>query len=242
MNKDTVYSFPQDSVDAFAFDARVADVFENMISRSVPGYGLNLEFIGLLTENFATPGSNCYDLGCSLGASTLMIRRHAPAGCHVIGIDNSGAMVERCRANVARDHSEASIEIREEDLRDSRIDNASLVAMNFTLQFIAPGERARVLSKIAEGMNWGGALVLSEKVRFDTAAQQDLMSELHHEFKRFHGYSDLEIAQKRAALENILVPDTEHEHITRLHEAGFGATCVLTRCLNFASFLAIRRD
>jgi len=240
MNKDTVYAKPQARVEAFTFDGQVADVFENMINRSVPGYPLMLDMIGLLAEQYAQPNSNCYDLGGSLGASTLKIRQHSPATCHVIGVDNSSAMVERCRTNVARDHSQASIEIREESMQATEISNASVVVLNYTLQFIKDDQRSSLLRHIASNMLPGGALILAEKIRFVDPQMQQNMTELHHNFKRYHGYSDLEIAQKRAALENVLIPNTESEHLDRLAEAGFSSAQMTLRCLNFAAFLAIK--
>ena len=238
--KDKVYSRPLTTIEAFKFDAVVADVFQDMIARSVPGYSLMLEFIGSLAESFAIEGSNVYDLGCSLGASTLQLRRHVPASCHVIGVDNSSAMLERCEANMARDHSSASYELRLEDIRATLLENASMVVLNFTLQFIPDKERLRILKRIASGMLPGGALLLAEKVRFDNTFEQNLMTDLHHDFKRYQGYSDLEIAQKRASLENVLVPNTESEHIKRLASAGFSSQQQCVRCLNFEAFLAIR--
>jgi tRNA (cmo5U34)-methyltransferase len=238
--KDTVYAQPLASIQAFAFDGQVADVFENMINRSVPGYALLLDLIGQLTEKYAQPHSNCYDLGCSLGASTLKIRQHLPASCHVIGVDTSPAMVERCRTNMARDHSQASVEIRQEAMQHTSITNASVVVLNFTLQFIPDEQRADLLAKLARNMLPGGALILSEKIRFEDASTQAHMTELHHDFKKYHGYSDLEIAQKRAALEHVLIPNTEQQHLQRLTDAGLQAAQVYLRCFNFASFLAIK--
>jgi tRNA (cmo5U34)-methyltransferase len=238
--KDTVYSKPQDKVDEFRFDGQVADVFENMIQRSVPGYRLLLEMIGMLTDKYAQPSTNCYDLGCSLGASTLKIRQNLPADCTVIGIDNSEAMVNRARQNMLRDHSQAVVNIRLEDLEESSIENASIVVMNFTLQFIADEKRQAILKRIAEGLNKGGVLILAEKIKFENEPRQKLMTDLHHEFKAYQGYSDLEIAQKRTSLENVLVPNTIDQHILRLKEAGFSTAELCVRCLNFVAFLAIR--
>jgi tRNA (cmo5U34)-methyltransferase len=239
-SKDTVFSTPLKQIGGFEFNARVADVFENMIQRSVPGYALLLEMIGILAGRYAQAGTNCYDLGCSLGASTLSIRQNLPGDCVVIGIDNSAAMVEKCRSNMQRDHSQASVEIRQEDIRDSEIKNASLVAMNFTLQFVADKDRPDILKRIAYGINTGGVLILSEKIKSENSDRQELMTGLHHEFKKHHGYSDLEIAQKRASLENVLVPNTLSEHIDRLHTAGFSTVETYMRCLNFTSILAIK--
>mgnify|MGYP003633523235 FL=1 len=237
---DRIYAEPSDHIDGFRFDAVVADVFENMITRSVPGYGLMLDLIAVLTDRFAQPGTNCYDLGCSLGASTLKLRQHLPASCHLIGIDTSEAMVERCRANLERDRSQASVEILQQSVQDTPIENASIVVMNFTLQFIPDEERSAVLKRIADGLAPGGILILAEKIHFDDPNEQAQMVDLHHEFKRAQGYSDLEIAQKRASLENVLIPNTEQEHVDRLLAAGFGSARLYVRCFNFVSFLAIK--
>ena len=228
------------AVEAFRFDERVADVFADMIERSVPGYGLVLQLIGLLTEAHARPGTRLYDLGCSLGAATLQLRRHAPANCHVIGIDNSSAMVERCRSNINRDHSAASCEILEQDIRDVEIQNASLVVLNFTLQFLPDAERAAILDKIHQGLCKGGMLLLAEKIVFDDNERESLMTDLHRNFKKHQGYSDLEIAQKRAAIEKVLVPNTGEEHLRRMRQAGFATAVTCMQCLNFAAFLGIK--
>lgn len=240
MKKDDIFAKPLDRVDDFTFDARVADVFDNMITRSVPGYRLTLDLIGLIAENYSMPDTRCYDLGCSLGAATLMLRQHVPASCHVIGVDNSPAMIERCKANVERDHSVASVEILEQDLQATRIDNASVVVLNFTLQFLPPAERDGILQRIHDGMTEGGALVLAEKIAFEDEDRHEFMTRLHHDFKRYHGYSDLEIAQKRAALENVMLPETIERHTQRLADAGFRTIHELSRTLNFTAMIAIR--
>jgi len=239
MKKDEIFVKPLDKVDDFAFDGQVADVFENMITRSVPGYRLVLDLIGLVAENYAGPETRCYDLGCSLGAATLMLRQHVSASCHVVGVDNSAAMVERCRANIQRDHSGATVEILEQDLQETSIENASVVVLNFTLQFVPPADRAAILERIFHGMIPGGALVLAEKISFDDDAEQAFMTSLHHDFKRYHGYSDLEIAQKRAALENVMIPETIATHSRRLTGAGFARVHELSRTLNFAAMIAV---
>ena len=240
LHADRVYSKPMATIEAFRFDSAIADVFQDMIERSVPGYGLVLQLIGVLAEKYAIPNTNVYDLGCSLGASTLQLRRHVPSSCHVIGVDNSTAMVDRCEANLQRDHSAASYDIRLEDLRETAFENASIVILTFTLQFIADEERQTILNRIFDGLEDGGIFLLSEKVKYENEGQQALMTELHHDFKKMQGYSDLEISQKRAALENVLVPNTEDEHLSRLTSAGFRQTAICMRCLNFSTFLGIK--
>lgn len=238
--KDTVYATPFESVGDFRFDESVADVFTDMIERSVPGYGMVLQLIGLLAERYALEGTNTYDLGCSLGASTLQLRRHIPANCHVIGIDSSPAMVERCRSNISRDHSAATCEVLEQDIRDTDFNNASMIVLNFTLQFIDDDERQSILNRMYQGLNKGGIILLAEKVRFEDEGKQALMTELHHDFKKLQGYSDLEIAQKRAAIENVLIPNSEALHVSRLEQAGFSTVLRCMHCLNFSAFLGIK--
>jgi tRNA (cmo5U34)-methyltransferase len=228
------------SIEAFRFDQSVADVFQDMIERSVPGYGLVLQLIGVLAEKYGQSGTRAYDLGCSLGASTLQLRRHLPDGCHVVGVDNSEAMVSRCTANLSRDHSAATYEILLEDLRETNIENASIVILNFTLQFVPDEEREKILVRICEGLNKGGILLLAEKVKFEDSSEQALMTTLHHDFKKQHGYSDLEVSQKRAALENVLIPNTEEQHRQRMQGAGFTKVEQCVRCLNFSTFLGIK--
>ncbi len=215
-------------------------MFENMIHRSVPGYDLLLNMIAVLSQKYALPGTRCYDLGCSLGASTLQIRRNVPSDCVVVGVDSSAAMVTRCRQNMMRDHSQANVEILEQDLLQTEITNASVVVMNFTLQFVADTERQQTLCRIAEGLVPGGILILAEKVKLEDTAVNQRMIELHQDFKKLKGYSDLEIAQKRASLEDVLVPNTITEHRQRMFSAGFGTVELFVRCLNFVAFLAIK--
>jgi tRNA (cmo5U34)-methyltransferase len=228
------------SIEAFRFDQSVADVFQDMIERSVPGYGVVLQLIGVIAEKYGQQDTRAYDLGCSLGASTLQLRRHLPDGCHVIGVDNSEAMVSRCIANLSRDHSAATYEILLEDLRETNIQNASIVILNFTLQFVPDKQRENILAHIFEGLNNGGILLLAEKVKFEDPAEQALMTALHHDFKKQHGYSHLEISQKRAALENVLLPNTEKQHRQRMRDAGFSVVEQCMRCLNFSTFLGIK--
>jgi tRNA (cmo5U34)-methyltransferase len=239
-SKDDVYSRPMPSIEAFRFDQSVADVFQDMIERSVPGYGLVLQLTGVLAEKYGQQDTRAYDLGCSLGASTLQLRRHLPDGCHVIGVDNSEAMVSRCKANLSRDNSAATYEILLEDLRETNIQNASIVILNFTLQFVPDEQRKNILTHIFEGLNSGGILLLAEKVKFEDPAEQALMTTLHHDFKKQHGYSHLEISQKRAALENVLLPNTEKQHRQRMRDAGFSVVEQCMRCLNFSTFLGIK--
>ncbi len=239
--RDAIYVTPKDQVEPFRFDENVVQVFPDMIARSVPGYTLTLPLIGLIAARYAQPHSHIYDLGSSLGAVTLEMRhRITRPGCQIIAVDNSAAMIARSRDILNQDDGRVPVQLIESDIQDCPIERASVVILNFTLQFIAPADRGRLLQKIYAGLLPGGVLVLSEKVVFPDAAQNDRFIEIHHDFKRANGYSDLEVSQKRTALENVLIPDTIPAHQHRLHAAGFACADVWFQAFNFMSMLAIK--
>ncbi len=240
-NPDTIYSSLLAAVDGFKFDQQVVNVFPDMIKRSVPGYTTIISMIGNLAERYAQSNSHCYDLGCSLGAATLAMRHRILASdCTLVGIDNSAAMIDRCRQVIDADSGELEVELICDDLQNVQLQPASVIVLNFTLQFIPVEQRPGILQRLYDTLLPGGVLILSEKVAFDDTPHQDLMIELHHNFKRSNGYSDLEIAQKRSSLENVLIPETLETHRERLKSAGFHSSDVWFQCLNFASLIAIK--
>lgn len=239
MSKDNIYSEQQNVVD-FVFDENVANVFSDMIRRSVPGYESIITMLGVFAEQYVQPGSSVYDLGCSLGAATLSMRsRLKNTACQMIAIDNSAAMVEKCRVNVNL-ASGPDVEVHCVDIRNVEINQASLAVLNFTLQFLPIDDRASLLKKIASNMLPGGALVLSEKIAFEDNEEERLNETLHLAFKKANGYSELEIAQKRSAIENVLIPETLAVHLRRLEHAGFSQAQVWFQCFNFVSIIAVK--
>jgi tRNA (cmo5U34)-methyltransferase len=240
-NKDAIYSQPKVQVKDFCFDESVAQVFPDMIQRSVPGYSTIIDNIGQISNKYAQANSHLYDLGCSLGAASLAMRRAVDKdNCRIIAVDNSSAMVEKCKLHLNAFKSTIPIEIRCEDILDTTLTNASVVVLNFTLQFISPDKRTSLINHIYENLNPGGVLVLSEKLRDYSQPMDDLMVALHHEFKRNNGYSELEISQKRSALENVMLLDTQQIHEKRLHDAGFDDVTMWFKCFNFASLVAVK--
>ncbi|GAB5414234.1 MAG: carboxy-S-adenosyl-L-methionine synthase CmoA [Congregibacter sp.] len=240
-HQDSLFSDPLRGPGPFRFNREVVSVFPDMIKRSVPGYETVISMTGLLAARFAQPGSNLYDLGCSLGASTLAMREHlADIDCRIVGIDNSPAMIARCRELIARDTHGTPVELREEDLQTSELEDASMVVLNYTLQFVPQAQRLALLQKISRALRPGGILILSEKLVFPDPRLNQLNIDLHHDFKRAHGYSDLEIAGKRQALENVLIPESLDDHRSRLKDAGFHSCDVWFQCFNFASIIALK--
>lgn len=238
--KDRLFAEAREQVAPFSFDEKVAGVFADMIGRSVPGYELTLKMIGVIAGHYGKPKTRCYDLGCSLGASTLAMRHNVPANCTLVAVDNSEAMINRATDYIERDDAPAPVELICADIRDIAIDNASMATLNFTLQFVPEPDRVTLLGNICDGLIDSGVLVLSEKIALHGDQEQQLLMDLHHDFKRSMGYSDLEIAQKRSAIEEVLIPDTLETHKERLHSAGFKAVYTWFQCFNFASLIAIK--
>jgi tRNA (cmo5U34)-methyltransferase len=238
--RDTLY-LHQDDVKAFVFDERVAAVFEDMINRSVPGYATIVGMIGTLAERYAQPDTVCYDLGCSLGAASFAMRQQVRApGCRIRAIDTSQAMLDRFGKVLAQEPDGVPIELVCGDILDEDIANASVVVLNFTLQFIPLERRAALMQRIHDGLRPGGMLILSEKIHFEDAALNQLFIDLHHRFKEQNGYSQTEISRKRAAIENVLVPETLRAHEQRIRDCGFGSFAVWFQCFNFASMVAVK--
>lgn len=239
--KDSIYAHPLGDISAFKFDEKIVTVFPDMIQRSVPGYSTIITAIGLLAKYYAQPNSNCYDLGCSLGAATLAMRDQINAeNCQIIAVDNSTAMVATFKQTLAQLPAVNPIEVMCSDICEIAIQNASFVVLNFTLQFIPIEDRLQLLTTINNGLLPGGLLVLSEKLSSDDPRQNSLQTEMHHLFKKINGYSELEISQKRTALENVLIPESFRQHQERLTQAGFSSAEIWFQYFNFASIIAFK--
>lgn len=241
--RDQIFSQPMSEIADFAFDEKVAAVFPDMIRRSVPGYASVIAMTGVLAAGHAQPGSRCYDLGCSLGAGSFAIcEQTAGSDIEVVAVDNSPAMLAECQRRLASAHCDQRLQLVCEDILNVALENASVVVMNYTLQFIEQARRDALIHSLYDALLPGGILLLSEKIRFPDAATDQRMIDMHHAFKKANGYSDLEISQKRTALENILHPETLDSHIRRLEMAGFERHDVWFQCFNFASLIACKAD
>lgn len=250
--RDSLFSNPLGTISEFTFDKKVVDVFPDMIKRSVPGYQAIIAQTGLLAARFAQTNTNLYDLGSSLGATTLSMHQALLAaqarqsdharGCVIHAIDNSQAMLDKASVIMGAqiNNDTLPVQLHCENIQQTNMQSASVVAMNFTMQFIAPEDRDALIQNVADALQPGGVLILSEKVTFDDPALSSLHIDMYHNFKSANGYSDLEISQKRTALENVLIPDTLDTHTQRLAKAGFQSSSVWFQCFNFASIVAIK--
>ena len=239
-DKDRIFASRKGEIAPFRFDDKVAAVFPDMIKRSVPGYAETLAMIGLIANQYAQPDSRLYDLGCSLGAASLaMLQAARRQHCKIIAVDNSSAMLDRCREAIG-EAAGSTIELVCADITETEIRDASVVTMNFVLQFVPLEGRPALLKRVWQGLRPGGVLILSEKIAFEDEEENRRQIELHEAFKRAQGYSELEISGKRTALENVLMPETLATHHARLGQAGFDRSLTWFRCFNFASMLAFK--
>lgn len=254
ISTDNLYALPRTQLNPFVFDKDVALVFDNMIERSIPNYLEIQKSISGLAKIFAKPQTSIWDLGCSTG-TTLMLLYESLQGIPLTlyGVDNSAAMIAQCEnklhsrgLEISTDKSKTvtedctSLHLLCSDISDLTITNASVVILNYTLQFIPPAIRQGTLNKIVAGLVKGGLLIMSEKVSHSNPTLDAIICSLHHCFKQNQGYSKLEIAQKREALENVLIPATIEENLTMLKESGLTEPQIFFKELNFATFLGIK--
>lgn len=236
--QDQVYSKPLNQIVDFAFTDEVAAVFPDMIRRSIPGYEMIIPMTGLIAARHLRAGDTVIDLGCSLGATSQAIAAQTDQDITVVGIDNSDAMVER--ASQANNDSRLSF-LKADALSEpvmEMISGARVIVMNFFLQFCEPDSRVSLLRKIHKHLDPEGLVILSEKIIDTDQGKEGFYDDAHLAWKRANGYSDLEVSQKRNALENVMRIDSEKVHFDRLNTAGFSQVDQWYKCLNWASFLA----
>jgi len=238
---DEIFKRSMATVADFEFGEKVASVFDDMLTRSVPFYEEMQRMIGEMARDFATEGSRIYDLGCSTGTTLIMLDGHAPKNVSFVGVDNSEEMLKRCRAKLDKAGVSRPCELACADLNEGvAISNASMVLMVLTLQFIRPLYRQALIRSICDGLNENGCLVLVEKVLGEDSMFNRLFIKYYYDLKKRRGYSELEIAQKREALENVLVPYKLLENRELLLETGFRHVDVFFKWYNFCGIVAVK--
>ena len=240
---DRLFARPRPRIDDFNFGKDTAVVFDDMLDRSVPFYAEIQRMVAELAADFAANGTTIYDLGCSTCTSFLQISRFLPAGADVrfVGIDSSPEMLEIARQKLAEAGFAYEYELRCADLdRDVETRDASVVLLVLTLQFVRPLQRERLIRRIAQGMAETGCLILVEKVLGENSTFNRLFIKHYYEMKKRNGYSDLEIAQKREALENVLIPYRLEENKELLRSQGFQHVDVFFKWYNFCGMLAMK--
>jgi len=244
MNKDSIHDDifkEQQKASDFKFGQTVVSVFDDMVVRSVPFY---LEIQRMMTEiaqDFATPGSNVYDLGCSTGTTLVNLDKVLTPDISFVGIDESEEMLKKCRANFETSGLQRKFILQRADLNQGvRIDNASVVVMCLTLQFIRPLYREKLLKEIYQQMNENSCFILIEKVLGEDSLFNRLFIDYYYDFKRRNHYNDMEIAQKREALENVLIPYKLLENRELLLNTGFRYVDTFFKWYNFTGMIAVK--
>jgi len=239
---DQIFAAPRPIAD-FDFGAETAAVFDDMLARSVPFYPEMQRMVAQTAADFAAPGTAIYDLGCSTCTTALSIAELLPETLDLrfVGIDSSPEMLEISRRKLREQGFPFPFELRQGDLdQDLTLSNASVVLLVLTLQFVRPLHRDRLLERIRQGLTDDGCLILVEKVLGESSTLNRLFIKHYYELKRHQGYSDLEIAQKREALENILVPYRLEENCELLRRHGFAQIDVFFKWYNFAAVVAMK--
>ena len=227
------------NISDFRFDENVVTVFDDMVKRSVPGYEAMIQMVGLVARTYGKDHTNYYDLGSSTGVTTLALSlNNKHKNNKIIAVDNSPQMVKKCQRNLSGKVDNFKTICA--DINDITIENASIVVLNLTLQFVELEKRSKLIKKIYNGLIPGGVLIISEKIHFNDEENQKQLARLHLDFKRANGYSELEIANKRQSLENILITESKQTHLERLKICGFRESSCYFQCLNFASFLSVK--
>ncbi len=240
IEKDTIFKTKLEKIKDFEFNEEVAVVFDDMVSRSIPFYQeIHRIILDILSKSFME-GDTIYDLGCSTGNTLLSVSKFLNGkSCKLIGIDNSPSMLSICEKKFSKNKIE-NIHLIRSDLEKMDLHTNGLTIMNYTLQFINPLNRLELLQKIYKSLRPEGIFVLSEKIKVEDTDFHSLFTDLYYDFKRRNGYSELEISQKREALERVLNPLTPNSQIELLKMAGFKKVEILFRWYNFASYIGIK--
>ena len=246
MNSDRLYSSGKVTED-FSFNEKVAEVFDDMLDRSVPHYRTVINIIASMIRRLAQPESVIYDLGCSTGSTLLELSRLLPdMNLRFVGLDNAPAMLAKARRKAEMFGKSGVIEFQQQDITGpelpAALEGANIILCNYTLQFIRPMLRKKFIDQLAASLPDGGLLFLSEKIISSHSLLNRTCIDIYHDFKREQGYSELEIAAKREALENVLIPFTPEENIRLLKESGFQEAEMFFRWINFASFVALKKE
>ncbi len=241
MTKDRIYRTPHDKVPPFEFNASVARVFDDMIRRSVPMYAEVIRRQAQMAQQHYRPGTRIYDLGCSNGNLAMALCEGMPAGSfEMVAVDDSSPMLAKLEKRLVGSGRSGDIRCVCADIRQIELVRASVVVINFTLQFLPPGDRDALLKRIHAALIPGGVLMVSEKTIHPNPCLSDLQIDFYYRFKRENGYSQMEISQKREALENVLIPETVAVHHDRLRRCGFADFDLWLKWFNFCSWICIK--
>ncbi|MBV7327927.1 carboxy-S-adenosyl-L-methionine synthase CmoA [Chloroflexi bacterium TSY] len=229
----------------FEFNAEVAQVFDDMIQRSVPYYEIQQEMIREIGKKFYIPGTRIYDLGCSTATTLINLCQDIGSNVRAVGYDNSLPMLDRSQEKIKQEGLDDSIELRfgdlNGDLTEFSLENGSIVTMCWTLQFVRPLRRDNLIKHIYNGLVENGVLVITEKILTNSSPMNRFFIDFYYDYKRRNGYSEEEILRKREALENVLIPYRVDENFDLFRQNGFEIVETFFQWYNFAGFLCVKK-
>lgn len=245
--KDEIYSRPEERIAPFEFNDRVAHVFDDMAERSIPHYREVQRIIATLVRTYYQEGSVLYDLGCSTGTTLVLsaqsLEEWNQNEYHLVGIDSSSAMCDEAREKILKTGLDSEkVQVFHNDLMNASLDKASVVILNYTLQFIKPMMREKLIKRIYDSLNHNGILLVSDKTLQSHTDISRSFIDNYYGFKRRNGYSELEISQKREALENVLIPYTVKEEKELFYHCGFESVDSFFSWFNFSSFICLKKS
>ena len=244
VDRDEVFTDGAVRASDFSFNAEVANVFDDMLNRSVPFYAEQQNLIKDIARQFWIPDTVVADMGCSLGTTLLNIAQVIPEANQLIGFDNSEPMLDKARANIETAGESKRLTLRYADLNGDldafSIGTASVVTICWTLQFIRPLKRDRLIKKIYDSLADGGVLIVTEKVLTNDSNMNRFFIDFYYDYKRRNGYSEEEISNKREALENVLIPYRFDENFELFRRNGFDIVETFFQWYNFAGFLCVK--
>ena len=239
--QDRLFAKQEAEVEGFRFGKETASVFDDMVDRSVPFYAEIQRMTGEIAADFATAGTNLYDLGCATGTTLITLDKAVDPGVRFVGVDNSDDMLAKARQKLEASGLKRPFELLNADLNKSQlVENASVAVMILTLQFVRPIYRERIIRQICDGLNDVGCLILVEKVTVADSLLNRLFRAQYYEMKRRNGYANTEISRKREALENVLIPYRYEENRALMLDAGFRQVEEFFRWYNFCGMVAVK--
>ena len=218
------------------FNEEVANVFDNMLERSIPQYDVMRELVKRIGFKYVQLGSTIVDIGCSNGNAVDPFVKSYNMDCNYLLLDVSEPMLEKCKEKFGFLDGIMNYDITKGIPKT----DASLVLSILTLQFTPIEYRQKIVQSIYDNLREDGAFILVEKVLGNTNEIDEVFVNEYYQMKSENAYTREQIQNKRKSLEGVLVPITAKWNEELLRSAGFRKIDCFWRCLNFAGWIAIK--
>ena len=238
-------SYVGDNINAdcgnWSFKGDTVKDFDKHVKKSVPLYEEGHDLICDISDFFVNESSIVYEIGCSTGALSIKLAQHNinKMKARFVGIDIENDMVDAANKNKKK-YPDINVDFMAANALEVELEPSDLIVCYYTVQFIHPSVRQELINKLYKSLNWGGALLLFEKVRGPDARFQDMMTSLYTDYKIRAGYTPGDIVAKSRSLKGILEPFSTQGNIDMLKRAGFIDINTVQKYICFEGFLAIK--